>query len=352
MRFNEHTYSDNAELQNTNSNNIGREAFRKRAQQEQSPMFAASLDAIDAGVALLAEYQFGQALVMFTQAIEVACKAVIEDQDTENHNAWLRRHPKALAQTAGSKSTIDMKISEDVRQLSFKKAFDTTCTRLNLNGSHSFYRVRNRVVHEGVCEQRSAEYFRLIANEQLPFIEELFELVIDQQISEYLDPVIAREIIVAEKYLREVNHQLKYLVAAVEPLRCAYTKLRHPNRGMPNGSVDHCGEIHFGCAELENEASWKDWLAGQLEGGEKLGVGSCIELVCFCKICGEQIILGTDFRRHEEKSGYVIESLACTNCGLFLSSNCKELIEIHYGTINKDLIGAEDWNQLITELED
>lgn len=364
LRFNESTYRERELLPLPVS--WSNQHFYERISQEQTELYSGALKSLETGLLLLNSRAIGQSHALLTQAIEVTCKAVLDDFKSRGMSAWMQAH-RGLAQNLPLKPEMpeDRKISEMIERKALKAVLTETNGFLALNDSlvHSqFGRTRNEIIHRGPKHEKRHHYLREILTVLLPLLDEMYFKVFRMPISEFIGPGISRELINAARFLLDKDFDPKVTEVALSPFRAAFHGVHqgHDFIGVIDEITDD-GIIWYNTDQDQQEIVERSCLKHLT--GTVIGTIFCsnddfvpdeARTLISCKICSGNILIGVEmedlpdacFTNGILPNELPISSLCCQQCHLLLTDKHKDLIRIHFGVFNQELVGESSW-QLI-----
>jgi hypothetical protein len=311
-------------------------------------MFRSAIESIDAGVSLLALGQPSQAFMLLVQAAEVSLKGILDEINLSGTRKWTADNPVLVRTLAKSGQSVDHSL---LRKIVTEKTFIATFREVHarisfsdqvVSGYEAVNATRNRIAHQGgECEHANL-YLGQILDCILPILDEFYTKLLGMPISSFICHHVARELIVANRYLRSHGQDIEAWAVALRPMAAAYFSRRIIEHGAPLDFDPH----GFGWDErFDMNFEWEKKVAGSLK-------GNVLEAeLTYCKICGERCYLATDgvLKWHQEIPYFDVSSMACAHCHLTVSDEHSDLARLHYGMIDEKLLGHEVWVKMIRD---
>jgi hypothetical protein len=329
------------------SESIGyRRALEKRMMARPSLLFRSAIASIDAAVGLLALGQVSQSFLLLTQAAEVSLKAALDEINHLGLAAWAAHNPVLFRNRSGDALPFDeSRLRESVtgkhflqvfREVSafieFSEAVNSSCDQIN--------RTRNEIAHGGGDPQRARFYLDQMIFKVLPLLDEFYLELMGVGLCDIILHDVARELIVAGRFLRARNGDREGWRMALRPVAAAYFHRRTIDHGAPLES----NGLRSG-RDLTREHDWERRIAGSLK-------GNVLEQeTTLCHICGERCYLSTDgvLKSCDGVPYFRVSAMACTYCNLRIPEEYSDLAMIHYGRVDEHLLGRDNWRRLVRD---
>lgn len=338
--------------------------FEEAVRKTESMSAMGAVELLKAAFWVLSYPMPAQALMLFHQAIEVACKGLLQEVHVllaaERLEYKLSKYvvkDRLAAHRLGRNVTTDFDIDnfDPAKTCSFEDAWARV--REMVPALRSFTevglgrltKIRNGITHRGAEQEKEFEYSQAILTVALPALDEFYKESYDGlSLEDLLGQDLLRELHVAQSYLAMIDkddtlpkHRLLHTFA------CEYQKnliigaanMLFDEEGVRIDLSDYRYNVNTKLY-TELDRRWEDR-------GSLVGEG----LSLFCKICGEiGIIVGI------QDEPYVIDgkkavdpcSLFCSSCGLNLPKAYSALAKLHYGPITEEAVGAEVWKREIS----
>ncbi len=311
-------------------------------------MFRAALESIDAGTSLLALGQVSQAFLLFMQASEVSLKGVLDEISEIGTKTWAAQNPVLVRNLANSSQHFDeSRLRQSVTEKTFIGAFREVqayiaFTDQVVSRHVAVNNTRNRIAHQGGDREQANLYLAQIIECLLPLLDEFFDRLIGQPICRFIGHRLARELIVAARFLRRHSSEMDAWKVALRPMAAAYFSNRVIEHGAPIDFDPH-GYGWNDRSDLNFE--WEQKVAGSLKGNV------LEEEYTICRICGERCFVATEgeLKWQVHTPYFEVSSMACPHCHLSITEEHSDLARIHYGPIDEQLLGHESWVHLVRD---
>ena len=333
--------------------------FHQAIRKEKSPSAMGAVELLRAAFWVLSYPMPAQALMLFHQALEVACKRVLQevhvllaaDKVEYKLSKWAVRD-RLAAHRLGRKINSDFDIDDydPSRTCTFEDAWSRVREMVSLKsykdiGLDKLTKLRNQITHRGAEEDRRFEYSQAILDIALPAIEQFYYECYERlNLSALLGEDLVQELRVAREYLAAVEQDERLpKEVLLHTFRCKYQQPMVI--GVAHLLYDENGNMRdLGWDRQAVEDRIYSKLDSQLgERGSLLG--KSFSLVC--KICDEPgIIVGIAGNGEYELEGKrAVDpcSLFCPSCGFDLPKSCSVLAKLHFGPITDEMIGEEAW---------
>jgi hypothetical protein len=337
--------------------------FEEAVRKTQSPSAMGAVELLKAAFWVLSYPMPAQALMLLHQAIEVACKGLLQeihvllvaDRLDYAFSKYVVKDSLAAHRLGRNvNAEIDIDLFDPSRTCSFEDAWKrvremmpalSSFSEMGLDG---LTKLRNAITHRGAERDKGFQYSRAILSVALPALDEFYKRAYDGIIlKDLLGPDLARELDVARLYLAMIEKDNALPKnRLLHTYQCEYQKslimgsghLLFDERGYRLDLGDHRHEIN---AKLHRDLDQRPEKWGSLVGeGVLLG----------CKICGEVgIIVGIDSEIYLIDGKEAIDpcSLYCPSCGLNLPKSYSVLVKLHYGPLTAESIGPQAWKSEI-----
>ena len=326
--------------------------FVKAIRGRRSPMFCSAAESIDAAIVLLAFSQVSQAYLLLVQALEVSLKGLLHEVQQCGVATWMAQNPQLARTLARNNASFsDQLLRENLKEKTLVASFRdvdaflgfSTLTRESIQGLNS---TRNDLAHRGGDAPRTHFYVRDIVCTLFPVLDEVYSSGLDLHLADFLVHDVAREVVVAARFLKSRPNDVKCWGWATSLIASAYFHRRHIAPGPDTDDLDP-----------DRGQKWEDnweWRKKVVKKLQCQGLSSDVlddDYYPHCRICNEQCVLATDGELHSDEGTpyFRITSMACPNCHLFLPEEVADLAAIHYGRIDADILGIDDLNKLIKD---
>jgi hypothetical protein len=344
FRFSDEVFRSTASLPLAGESIGYRHSFQQKIAARPSLLFRSAVESIDAAFGLLALGQVSQAFLLLAQATEVSLKATIDEFNRLGISAWAAQNPVLFRNRAGNDLPLDKaKLQEIVAQRHFLDVFREVSTFVEFSDGieSSCYQInstRNDIAHRGGDPQRVRFYLEQTILKVLPLLDEFYYALTGSGLCDLIMHDVARELIVAGRFLRSRGPDAGCLRMALRPVSAAYFHHRTIEHGAP---PDQSGLVTG--SDLARESEWERTLAGSLKGNVLDQENTR------CHICGERCFLATNgvLKRRDGAPYFDISAMACTYCNLRIPEEYSDLAIIHYGPIDEHLLGHDDWVGLV-----
>jgi hypothetical protein len=316
--------------------------FLEKIRARPSALFRSALESIDAAVALLALGQVSQSFLLFSQAAEVSLKAILDEVKRMGLAAWAAANPTFMRTlAAGSRASVPGSVKDATFIAAFRDVAEfvdfSDAVRSSIDGIN---RTRNEIAHRGGDPERSHHYLELILTALLPLLDEVYRRTMTLDLADFLLHDIARELIVAAKFVVGRRNDPRSWAVALRPLRAAHHHRWPTDQGIP---LD-CGVDDWGKSYPDSMRSeWEQHVS------RTLPENVLDNIYTTCRICDGVCFLATDGELKGDGADrhFDILALACAYCGLRIREGYTDLARIHYGPIDEAFLGAEKWAQLL-----
>jgi len=337
---------------------IAHESFWRQAEfvaalrRQRSPMFLSAAESIDAAIILLVFQQVSQAYQLLMQALEVSLKGVLDNVKQMGISAWMAQNP-ALAHNLVKADHTQLKErlreKESLKQKTLITAFRevTDFIDFSVHSRSAIDRLngtRNKLAHQGGIGSQAGNYVRELLNDIFPILDELYRKFLNLHLSDFIFHDVARELMVAARFLKHRPTDNRCWSKALTSVGCAYLHRRHLAPGSIPFDEDGFEKVDFDlrCDEWD-KVSAKLWRAGS-------NSDVLEKAYLTCRICGERCILATDGELyHDGGLHFRITSMACPYCHLLIPEEYADLAAIHYGRIDEELLGTEEWGKFLRD---
>lgn len=328
--------------------------FIKQVWSRPSLFFRSSTDSIWAGIGLLSLGQVSQSYLLLTQAVEIALKGVLDEIQQCGIAAWAKRNPSLFRDVAARNGQFDpARFSQALKEKTLVGAFREAACILTFSQEvqcafDRINRTRNDIAHRGGDPDSMHLYVRDILTAILPMLEELHEQALGVCVSDYLFSTVARELIVAGRFLSGRDWHAEDWQIALLPFKLAYAKrerLVDVARGLSHADDNSDDDTDYLPASNARPPQW-------MESFHILGPRTDYDIHTSCRICQERCFV--EFQSAPSKSegqlSFRVNAVACPHCHLGLTPAYSDLAQIHYGPISKNSLGMENWNVLLRKL--
>ncbi len=318
--------------------------------RQRSPMFLSAAESIDAAIILLVFQQVSQAYQLLMQALEVSLKGVLDNVKQMGISAWIAQNPTLAPNLLNANPTqLKERLQENLKLKTLIGAFREVSDFIDFsahsrNAIDRLNETRNRLAHQGGIGSQTGNYVREIVNDILPVLDELYRKFLNLHLGDFLFQDVARELVVAARFLKHRPTDKRCWSKALTLVGCAYLHRRHLAPGP-----DPFDEDGFEKVDFELRCNEWDKVSEKLQ---RAGSNSDVleEGYLTCHICGERCVLATDGELHHEGGLHLeITSMACPYCHLLIPEEYADLAAIHYGRIDQELLGAEEWGKLLRD---
>jgi hypothetical protein len=337
--------------------------FHEAIRKTESPSAMGAVELLKAAFWVLSYPMPAQALMLFHQALEVACKGLLQeihvllaaDKVDYTLSKWVVRDRLAAHRLGRDvKTDFDIDTLDPSRTCTFEEAWNRVREMSSLPsfknaGLDQIARHRNRITHRGAELDKEFEYSRAILKIALPALEQFYsECYGGLSLTALLGRDLMQELRVAQEYAAAVEKD--EMLPRGKLLHTFSRKYQEPLIiGVANLLFDDDGnmlDLEWDRHEMNRKIYCR--LDRQLnDRGALLGEGLSLS----CKICRNiGIIVGID-----DEAEYVLDgmravdpcSLFCSSCGLNLPRNYKVLVKLHFGPITGEMVGDEAWEREI-----
>jgi hypothetical protein len=311
-------------------------------------MFMSAAESIDAAILLLGFRQVSQAYQLLMQALEVSLKGALDNVRQLGISAWTAQNPTLAPNLLNANPTLlHERLRENLTHKTLIAAFREVNDFVDFsihsrNAIERLNGVRNQLAHQGGAAAQAGNYVREVVNDIFPILDELFQKFLNLHLGDFIFHDVTRELIVTARFLKRRPTDVQCWSRTLGLIWCAYIHRRRLGPGPdPFDWLDEQG------------------LGYELRGAECDRVGDRLRragsnseplenVYTTCHICGQQCILATDGELHREGGlHFVITSMACSYCHLFIPEEYADLAAIHYGRVDQALLGAEEWGKLL-----
>jgi hypothetical protein len=338
--------------------------FEEAIRKTESPSAMGAVELLKSAFWVLSYPMPAQALMLFHQAIEVACKGLLQEVhvllSAERLEYKLSKYvvrDRLAAHRLGRNVTTDFDIDgfDPARTCSFEDAWKRV--REMVPALRSFTEVgldrltklRNGITHRGAEQEKEFEYSGAILNVALPALDEFYKEAYDGlSLQDLIGQNLLRELHVAQSYLAMIEtDETLPRERLLHTFRCEYQK--DLIIGTANLLFDEDG-VMLDLSDYRynvNRKLYAEFDRRSQERGSLVGEG----LFLFCKICGEiGIIVGIEDQAHIIDGKKAVDpcSLFCSSCGLNLPKTYSALAKLHYGPITEEAVGADEWKREIS----
>ena len=360
--FNDLNFSSPDRLPSADLRSGERIAFLKAIQARPSTMFRSAAESIDAAISLLALGQLGQALMLLTQAAEVSLKGILHEISLLGTSTWAAQNPVLFRNLARSGQVFD---EQSLRESLKTKTFISTLKEVNgylsfsnrlVDCHYNVNSARNDVAHHGGYKDQYNIYLAQIIGCLLALLDEFYTKALGNPISNLLCHAIARELIVAMRYLRLHMHESDAWSVALRPLEAAYFSCwQFVEVGTPR-YFEHINDLRrYHNYDDDDKYEWKkdfEWekkVAESLDESVSELMDTLEDVPTHCRICGGRCFLATDgvLKWNEAVPYLEVSSMACVRCHLTIPEKHADLARLHYGPIDEQLLGREEWVKVI-----
>jgi hypothetical protein len=315
-----------------------------------SRMFLSAAQSIEAGISLLALQNVSQSLLLLTQAAEVSLKGLVHEIKLLGISAWAAQNPILIRNRAksGSNAPFDEpRFKQIVGVETFISSFREVSEFMNFSENvHSsiagINSARNEIAHQGGDTAKFDYYLAHILFGVLPLLDEIYLKALGITLCGLIYHPVSRELIVAGRYLRNRKaHTTNCWATALRTMHYAYFENMEIKRGMPSN-------------EDKNEFDYFEWECKVKRNFSNKTEGNVLDY-CYtqCKICGHRCFVSTEWEKKADEQGsyFNVLAIACPYCHLEILDEGAELARLHYGPIDKESLGAEDWDRLMRDLD-
>jgi hypothetical protein len=337
--------------------------FHTEIRKLNSPSAMGAVELLRSAFWVLSYPMPAQALMLFHQALEVACKGLLQevhlllaaDKADYDLSKWAVRG-RLAAHRLGRNMHVEFDIDEydPSRTCSFDDAWkrvremSPSLRSFKDAGLGRLTALRNQITHLGAEENREFEYSQAILKIAIPAIEEFYEKCYDGlSLTTLIGEVLLRELRVAQQYLLAIDEDESlptgrlletFICKYQEPLVFGVAHLLFDEVGnMLDLSWDRSEVNRKIYSRLDSQYDKRGSLLGE-------------SLFLSCKICDNAgIIVGIEDEEYTIDGRNAVDpcSLFCPSCGLNLDKSYKLLAKLHFGPITEEMIGAEAWKNEI-----
>ncbi len=295
---------------------------------------------------MLADRQVSQAFLLLFQAAEVSLKGLLDEIQQLGTRTWAAQNPLLFRQCAGNNLPFEeSRIKEVITEKTFIAAFREASAFVNFSdevqcGVTLANNTRRLLIHQGGVEKQEPTYLLQILNILVPLLDEFYTKLAGQPLSNLIFGNVARELVVAARFLRLRRNDPRYWRFALHPLAAAYWSRYEITQGASSD---------FEPTGTGQDASWSinlDW-AIKVKRELKGDLITQEELDTRCYICREQCHVTTngEIRKIGGVPYFEIQELVCRYCHLTIPSEYSDLATIHYGPISERRMGSESWSK-------
>ena len=354
FRIDERMYPDDQLIQ-TETGFWRRIEFLDAVRARPSLYYRGGLGSIDSVLPLLCIGHVRQAYILLFQAAEVCLKGVLDEIKAAGLAAWMQKNP-VLARTLADNS--DKEVLTDIEAMTFLRAFRAASPIVGFRedlaaGVTELNRVRNEIAHRGGENDRSLYYLGLILNTLFPLLDQFFHKVLGLDLADFILHPIARELVVIAKFHRLSAHDDSTLGKCLSHLHAAYFSIWKLNEcGVPE--FDENGASRFDkCADdyIEWERQCRRKLKYETVAYDGYSPDSSqYARATYCRVCSNECFVTSDWEERVTPDGlsFDVKEVLCPYCRLSIDDPL--LAEIHYGRINRKLLGDEGWQALLKDL--
>ncbi len=337
--------------------------FHAAIRKTDSPSAMGAVELLKAAFWVMSYPMPAQALMLFHQALEVACKGLLEeihvllaaDKVEYELSKWAVKE-RLAAHRLGRKLKTDIDPDDFPlsRTCSFQEAWSRVREMSSLRtfeaaGLPEMTKLRNEITHFGAKQGKEFEYSQAILKTALPALEQFYSECYDGlSFKALLGEDLMRELRVAQEYLAAIGKDKNLPKGRLlHTFTCKYQESLVI--GVAHLLFDDCGEmLDLGWGRHDvNRKIYSKLDSHPNERGHLLGES----LYLSCKICSNiGIIVGIDDEEEYELDGKrAVDpcSLFCPSCGLNLPRDYKVLANLHFGPITEEMIGDEAWRKEI-----
>jgi hypothetical protein len=346
FKFSERLYSSDERLPRGDSNWGERLRFIDTIKARPSLMYRSARESIDAGISLLANGQVSQAFLSLFQAAEVSLKGLLDEIQQIGTRTWAAQNPVLFRRRAANGLPFEeFRIKEVVTEKTFIAAFREASAFVNFSsevesGITLINNTRRLLIHQGGVEKQEPTYLHQILHILIPLLDEFYTNLAELPICNLIFGNVARELVVAARFLRLRKNDPTCWRYALRPMIAAYFSRFEIAQGAP---------FDFDPSGRGQDSRWRlncDW-ADQVKRELKGDLITQEELATPCYICGEQCCVSTngEIKKNGEIPYFEIHELVCPYCHLTIPSEYSDLAGIHYGPISEERMGSESWRE-------